>query len=136
MAWTPKPDKETENPQSLPLGWVKCDGSQIKEGIWHGRYTPNLNGEDSKRFLRGGPERDVLNLESDAMQHTQFSFVDRYVRQSSCEKGSHKKIWDMAIKQDTPYDDPVCERTETFSFGSGGETKPVNMNVVWIMKIF
>ena len=133
VAWTPKPDKETNNLQSLPSGWVECDGSQIKAGIWRGQYTPNLNGE--KRFLRGGLEKDVLKLEYDEMENIQFSFVDRYVKIGSCQSGDHE-IWNMAIRQGNTQDDPVCERTETFSFGSGSETKPINMNVIWIMKIF
>merc|ERR1712141_373599 len=64
IAWTPRPHKNTSNPVELPSGWVPCDGSPITEGIWTGQATPDLNG--SKRFLRGGPISEVLDMEEDA----------------------------------------------------------------------
>ena len=63
MAWTPYPNKNNDNPVTIPSGWVTCDGSQITEGIWIGQNTPDLNG--SKRFLRGGIISDALNMEDD-----------------------------------------------------------------------
>ena len=66
LAWTPKPNKETENPVELPDGWKECDGSQIVGGIWDGQFLPNLNGEE--RFLRGSSIQDALELENDEVR--------------------------------------------------------------------
>ena len=66
LAWTPKPNKETENPVELPDGWKECNGSQIVGGIWDGQFLPNLNGEE--RFLRGSSIQDALELENDEVR--------------------------------------------------------------------
>ena len=69
MAWTPKPDKNNQDPVPLPNCFAYCNGSPITEGIWKGHATPDLN--NAKRFLRGGIVADALNMEEDSMQsHT------------------------------------------------------------------
>ena len=68
LPWVTKPSKEAGNPvDSLPYGWVRCDGHVIPEpSIWTGTYTPNLNGE--RRFLRGSDDVHQLTLEDDMVQ--------------------------------------------------------------------
>ena len=61
----------------IPDGWVRCDGSAVLDhngSIWAGLTVPNLNGE--RRFLRGGLDEDVLNLEDDQMQDHLHEFND------------------------------------------------------------
>ena len=43
LAWSPIPAKGTEQPVSIPICWAKCNGSLIKEGLWTGKPTPDLN---------------------------------------------------------------------------------------------
>ena len=64
-AWTPKNNKSS-TAQDLPEGWLPCDGSVITKGPWAGGKTPDLNNEG--RFLRGGNENDVLELQDDQIQ--------------------------------------------------------------------
>ena len=133
LAWTPKPDKDTSNPISLPDGWIPCDGRQIKEGIWQGRYTPDLN--EARRFLRGSPEKNVLAVEEDSIRSTPLSTMDYYMGRGSCHNGGHMDqnfgLQDAGSGKDEPY----CHVSHDYTIGSGSETKPKNMNVVWIMKV-
>ena len=154
MAWTPYPNKNNDNPATIPSGWVLCDGSQINEGIWKGQTTPDLNG--SKRFLRGGHVGDALNLEEDSLQdHTHshsindpghvHPYIDRYY--------SHKGPGDDSLgpsSEDTngpPWDGRTDQTSSSGKTGislsvngvsdarTSSETKPKNMNVVYIMKV-
>ena len=43
QGWSPVPQIGTANPVSIPKCWVPCDDSLIKEGIWIGQHTPDLN---------------------------------------------------------------------------------------------
>merc|ERR1712107_84210 len=61
IPWTPRPDADTSNNSDIPDHWQACDGSIIRNGPWAGRSTPDLN--EQRRFLRGGPEKDVLMME-------------------------------------------------------------------------
>ena len=46
MAWSPVPDKNSPHPENIPQCWVACDGSIIKEGIWIGEKTPDINNQN------------------------------------------------------------------------------------------
>ena len=157
MAWTPYPDKNNDNPVTIPSGWVTCDGSQITEGIWIGQNTPDLNG--SKRFLRGGIISDVLNMEDDTTSTKGLSAKststashnldtqDYWYNGQHCpsSQDSGGNTGDLYCASETCSPDPIC-RTNRDVFGTititsstalngATETKPKNMNVVWIMKI-
>ena len=67
IAWTPKPNKDSNESKDLPDGWQECDGAEIVDGIWKGQKTPNINGEG--RFLRGaGDKINVLGTEEDQVR--------------------------------------------------------------------
>ena len=67
LAWTPKPNKDSNESKDLPDGWQECDGAEIVDGIWKGQKTPNINGEE--RFLRGaGDKINVLDTEEDQVR--------------------------------------------------------------------
>merc|ERR1719500_1238622 len=85
LAWTPKPNKETENPVELPDGWKECNGSQIVGGIWDGQFLPNLNGEE--RFLRGSSIQDALELENNEVRSYTHSFDDTAIHIHGCPAG-------------------------------------------------
>lgn len=69
LPWLPTPSSNGE-PDSIPAGWVQCDGSWITEGQWAGLQLPNLNGgmEGKGVFLRGGTEAQAGQFEQDAFQ--------------------------------------------------------------------
>ena len=50
QAWSPIPEIGTKNPVSIPNCWAPCDGSLIKNGIWKGQHTPDLN--NVNRYLQ------------------------------------------------------------------------------------
>ena len=147
MAWTPKPDKNNQDPVPLPNCFEYCNGSPITEGIWKGHATPDLN--NAKRFLRGGIVADALNMEEDSMQsHTHshtlndpghtHDYKDKY----TCKRNyvNHDNVHYISNCEM----DRVTEKNTTgitmsingvSDARASSETKPKNMNVVYIMKV-
>ena len=75
LSWVLRVDNDGGDIVDLPDGWMRCDGSVIPHGsIWTGKNVPNLNGE--RRFLRGGPDEDLLTLEDDQVQDHHHIVVD------------------------------------------------------------
>ena len=74
ISWVLRVDKSGAT-VDLPDGWMRCDGSTVPSGsIWAGKKVPDLNGE--RRFLRGGPDEDLLTLEDDQVQDHHHIVVD------------------------------------------------------------
>ena len=74
ISWVLRVDKSGAT-VDLPDGWIRCDGSTVPSGsIWAGKKVPDLNGE--RRFLRGGPDEDLLTLEDDQVQDHHHTVVD------------------------------------------------------------
>jgi len=154
-AWVTKPSKEAreEDLVSLPDGWLRCDGATIPEpSVWAGQHTPNLNGE--KRFLRGGSDSEVLTMEEDQMQDHEHrvsdpghshSYVDKYPQLFTGDNGydglaDYDRTDDRLDKshnsesESSPTGLTVDGITSEYRFGS--ETRPKNMNVVYIMRVW
>merc|ERR1719341_23125 len=68
LAWVPHPEVSLAS-ENLPDGWLPCNGSTITKGPWTGGKTPDLNGE--KRFLSGGTDDKILEVEDDQVQEHQ-----------------------------------------------------------------
>ena len=154
-AWVTKPSKETREDEmvSLPDGWVRCDGSTIPEpSAWAGQLTPNLNGE--KRFLRGASDSDVLTLEDDQMQDHKHEvsdpghshgYDDKYTQYPAHEDGHYGPTGGDKNNERFDKSHPsttVSKQTgitvDSISSGyrSGTETRPKNMNVIYIMRVW
>jgi hypothetical protein len=152
IAW----HKSLRENKALPDGWVECNGQKITVGELAGKSAPNLNNE--KRFLRGGLVSG--ELESDQIQghshpisggehdhelddvawsrplnvnggpaYSSYAATNTWPTHTTISKtkigGSHSHILGAPSSQG--------------SYGEariGSETRPTNMNVVWIIRIY
>jgi len=157
-AWVTKPTKDGDETVNLPEGWVRCSGETIPEpSVWAGQLTPNLNGE--KRFLRGSPDSEMLKMEEDQMQdhkHTvsdpghSHSYDDKYTNHAGHDEGhwgprESDKTHDRYDKShaSTSAKSPtgitvqgVASKFREIDVGVGDETRPKNMNVIYIMRVW
>lgn len=133
IPWTPYPDPNTDSPASIPSSWQLCDGSVINEGIWAGHKTPDIN--NSKRFLRGSIVADALVTEEDSVNTDGLSVKDwTFHTHTGCPDGSHY-LWSSGPGTcSSCSSDYYCEFIRDVE-GSSSETRPKNMNVVYIIKI-
>jgi len=149
-AWVTKPTKDTGDEDAivdLPDGWVRCNGNTIPHpSIWAGKITPNLNGE--KRFLRGALDSEELTLEEDQMQdhkhkvsdpgHT-HGYNDKYTFNGGGgygpEDGKGTFDYDHDRTSDSSHTGITVDGVSSgYRFGS--ETRPKNMNVIYIMRVW
>jgi len=162
LSWVLKVDHDPDSEfATLPEGWQRCDGSIIDYGIWKGKTTPNLNGE--RRFLRGGTDADALVLEDDQLQqHEHEDKGHKHVCDVSSSPHSHGYQFYAGYVQaggliypaagyayETTYDtssvtvDVSCGVDHVYAnlggvdshAKSGEETRPKNMNVIYIIRI-
>ena len=135
----------------LPPGWVECNGQKIDdpESLYHNLKIPDLNGDE--RFLRGG--KDSGEEQIDWMQnHTHKDKGHTHYRN---KEEAPEIAWrnvpadgefvaDVGEKHIPYYLDSVKSskailgKPTVFSEGVprlGSETRPVNMSVIWIIKI-
>ena len=135
----------------LPPGWMRCDGSVIGHGsIWEGKRVPNLNGE--KRFLRGGPDCSVLNMEDDQLQnhehlvsdpgHTHV-YEDQFTvegingyRGPCCTDTNHQRFMAPHSKTSESQETGVTVTGVKTGARVGDETRVKNMNIIWIIRVW
>ncbi len=134
----------------FPDGWVEMNGQVIDdaESPFHGEFVPNLNGE--KRFLRGGTEAGVL--EDDALQNHIHNFVGTRGTTEGPSVGniparSYADSHNNLDREPGRFGPHQNEETHNHGFTPSGtisnpssgrtadETRPINMSVVWIIRI-
>ena len=118
----------------LPPGWQRCDGSTIEHpSPWAGMLTPDINNE--KRFLRGGHDEEQLTLENDTIKSHHHDYEDRHYQIRG--GNSHNCVNSLVSFPNDGSPDPVCDTTRTTtSTGEGDmETRPKNMNVIFIIRV-
>ncbi len=128
MAWVDYPGR------ALPANWKRCDGSTILDSgsPLNNLATPNLNGE--KRFLRGGTTARSGNnyiMQDDAFQGHYHS--------GGLTVGSSgsTNVYDWngpGHLNSVPVGAPVTDGVNGTP-RIANETRPINMTVIWIMKI-
>lgn len=129
IAWHPNVDKD--KPRRLPDGWVQCNGGRIPEGPLKGLEIPNLNfveGYASGRFLRGGST-------SGKMQHATAHFDN-----SEDSRVASEDHWTYNASPEGDFERPaevlgwegLKKKTEDRRYEY---SRPVNMSVVWIMRV-
>jgi len=152
LSWVSKTHDADETVE-LPDGWIRCDGGTIPQpSIWAGKYAPDLISE--KRFLRGGPDSDQLKYEEDQLQDHQHEvsdpghghgYVDTWTDCSvhnDDELGPNGKDHEnesFSIRHDKITENVkagVSVKGVSSSYRRGEETRPKNMNVIFIMRVY
>ena len=128
---------------ALPVGWVECNGQTLndEQSSLHGQVIPNLNGQ--ALFVRGGATSGVF--QADQMQshahldsghthpshNTNFLNTPANVDYTVGEYGLY-----LAANTGVGYAS-LGNPSETSAGPArhGGETRPVNMSMVWIMRV-
>ncbi|MEK6616102.1 MAG: hypothetical protein AABZ32_08340 [Bacteroidota bacterium] len=135
IAW----HKSFTNTPALPNGWVECNGQTLSDADspYNGQVIPNLNGD--ARFLRGSSTSGTN--QSDAFQgHVHgisSSTLGAYYSSNGGAGGNAKISWTATVSNS------ILEFTITnpASDGTNGtprtanETRPINMSVVYIMRV-
>ena len=133
---------------TLPDGWVECNGQVISdsESALDGQIAPNLNGEPSganspgtsgkyAMFLRGGTASGGGQLDQFQGHFHRANYMGTTVFQGGVGSGA-EIIWrDVSgFTSDISITSPVTDGVNGVP-RTGSETRPVNMSVVWILRI-
>jgi len=147
LAWVPKPTTGSNQTSDLPDGWVRCDGTIIPHGsIWAGQHTPDLN--FARRFLRGGKDTDALKMEAHMMQQHKHSTIDH--GHAHPYDDEYSSIWSFFASEGlgffankvAPHPRTTTKATTNLQVNTvteataGSETRPINMSVIYIMRVW
>jgi len=148
LAWVPKPTTGSNQTSDLPDGWVRCDGTIIPNGsIWAGQHTPDLN--SARRFLRGGKDTDALKMEAHMMQQHKHSIIDHgHAHHYDDKYGSgfsligedgvsvFGSLGMQSHARNTANGATNIQVNTVTGASVGGETRPINMSVIYIMRVW
>jgi hypothetical protein len=117
----------------LPDGWVECNGQTLADSgsLLNGSVIPNLNGEE--RFLRGSSASGTM--QDDAFQGHHHS-LDRNIRDtdSPYSTGQMVRSYPSPNSNDIKAADPISDGINGTP-RTANETRPINMSVVWVMRV-
>ena len=154
VAWVPR-NNVTADINTLHDGWLPCDGRIIEKGIWAGGVTPDLNTDG--HFLRGATEENALEMEEDQIvdhehidpghTHTNAPHSHRYEDEHDSFPGTSHGTSGDYYKWAAEYKDTAGETINidtsytnvggvALDYNSGSETRPRNMKVMWIIKVW
>ena len=132
----------------MKLHIFRCNGSVIlAPSPWEGETTPNINGEE--RFLRGGLDADQLQTEEDSLQaHTHdvsdsghdHGYNDEYADKADyrIEGGDYYSYFAYHYSHASTTNSATSniKVTDVNGARTSDETRPKNIRVVYIMKVF
>lgn len=161
---TPNP-KDHEKKLTLPPGWVECDGEPLPAGspllATGATHTPDLNGKHKRKsvanpdgtvtlegyntFLRGATRSGAFELDSTKRPNAPFTIDDT----SDKPQGGHTHALpggDTGSPINSVFQNGGNGRSFSITVGGGNhghsitgggdpETRPVNMSVVWIIRV-
>lgn len=115
IAW----HKSLPNTPSLPYGFAECNGQVLddEDSPYNGQTIPNLNG--GKRFIRGSSTSGT-NQAEDFKSHRH-----RLNAKANMQSGTTYAEYGVGTSASSQYT----------RYTGGTETRPINMSVVWIIKI-
>ena len=122
-------------PRELSNDWLPCNGTEIKEGLFKGKKTPNLN-EKNGRFLRGGTEADAGSFQEEDINPKDLTYLDYFVYFGNCT-GKFKQHQSYVFQENASGTRvSQCSYTNTLKISTDGkETRPKNMAVLFYMKV-
>lgn len=130
LAW----HKSFTNTPALSDGWVECNGQTLSDAtsVYDGQVIPDLNGD--ARFLRGSATSGTEQAE-DFKSHTHIQDAHTHgltntprIRTSEMAAGGNAGA-ERGLE--TTIDSTTAINQNT----GGAETRPINMSVVWIMRV-
>ncbi len=121
VAW----HKSFANSPALPTEWVECNGQvlNLPGSPFHGQTIPDLNGQ--LRFLRGGTASGADQEDATALPDNPFQVL----RGGSGGSCSPNRVEIAGTSSN------FCAEDGVAVVGGDSETRPVNMSVVWIMRV-
>ena len=139
LAW----HKSFNNTPALPDGWVECNGQTLNDPAspYDGQVIPDLNNPknawNSKgSFLRG--DTTSGDFEDDAFQghwHRWFAAASTAGPGSAISADWLNQVPDGTNSENDKRVREALTDTANGTPRTGSETRPVNMSVVWIMKV-
>lgn len=135
--------KSLSGTPALPVGWVECNGQTLNDpqSSLNGQVIPNLNGQ--ALFIRGGATSGVF--QDDQMQshahpdagHTHPSHNTNFIN-TPANVDNNPGEYGLYLSSATgvghaDLGDP--SETTAGAARHGSETRPVNMSMVWIMRV-
>ena len=166
LAWTPKPETTSTNVLDLPNGWMFCNGSDITEGPWQGHKTPDLNsngaflrgGSEDLVLEMEDSQLENHTHEDSGHSHTCSASSHSYPHHHTY-KYEQSKIYAAGdtwkVINMNPYTDAYTENTTvkvtttcsmtseisgiggvSSSANSGTETRPFNMKVLYVIRVY
>lgn len=125
--------KDLPNTPSLPDGWVECNGQLLSDpdSPYNGQTMPDLNstpaGNEGGRFLRGSTHSgDTQTDEFRSHVHGPPGGATGFLVYEGPTSGSY---FDAIVPNNR------AEIVGVTGGTGGAETRPINMSVVWIMRV-
>jgi len=120
MAWHKSLGGASGTP-SLPEGWVQCDGQTLSdsESVYDGEVIPNLNG--GARFLRGSATSGTEQAPSAVTALGGTGSGETFVEDNDGTRSTAFSQGRSVTGAGTPI--------------TAYKTRPINMSVVWIIRI-
>lgn len=128
-------------PGELPIGWVPCNGplTQDPESEVDMQRIPNLNGEH--RFLRGSTNSGILESYATAIPIAPFVIGTAGEHNHAIDRRGPTGAVTATVEGGGSSGDQGAIGTRTAGAhthplaGGDSETRPINMSVVWIIRI-
>lgn len=142
IAW----HKSFANTPALNIGWVECNGQTLSDAdsVYDGQVIPDLNGDE--RFIRGSATSGTQQAEGfKSHTHTQNSHLHFHLSPVTNNSSSPNNPGEF-LNSTTFYTNSGAGftghsgkntnvATATNQNTGGAETRPINISMVWIIKV-